>query len=292
MSAGAVPVRETVGEALRYVRENLRFVAIIALIFAVVSTLLSAVTLAMPQVSILTMVANGMVQAFSFGALLAGALYGADAVRGRWSRDGWRVWAAMVVVAFFMFIIMFVVFMVVGIVLFSGPLASYIGDLQTAGSDEARVMSILTRIGEEQPLPLLAATLFCAGIWLLLTSRLYLAAPASVDAGRILTFETWKWTKGAMLGISAARFMLLIPAYVLMFALTMLLGRVFGFSVLDAASMRAALSANPIGIIIFEFVSSFIVLFLYAALEAGLSAYLYRGLKPADAPAASSPAAI
>lgn len=292
MSAGAVPIRESVGGALRYVRENLRFVTTVALAFAVVSTLLSALTLAMPQVSIITMVANGLVQAFSFGALLVGALYGADTVRGRWSQDGFRVWSAMVVIAFFMFIIMFGVFMVVSMVLFAGPLSPYIGELQAAGSDETRVMSLLTRIGTEQPLPLLLAALFCGAVWLLFTSRLYLAAPASVAAGRILTFETWKWTKGAMFGISAARFMLLIPAYVLMFALTMLLGRVFGFSILDGASMQQALSANPVGIIIFEFVSSFIVLALYASLEAGLSAYLYNGLKPADATAASPRPAV
>jgi hypothetical protein len=128
-------------------------------------------------------------------------------------------------------------------------------------------------------------------VWLLLTSRLYLAAPASIDAGRILTFETWNWTKGAVLRITWARFMLLVPAYVLMFALTTLLGRLFGFNVLDGASMQAALSTNPIGIIVFEFVSSFIVLGLYVPLEAGLSAYLYKGLKPDGAPAAVQPPA-
>ena len=286
-----VPIRESVGAALRYVRENLRFIAIVAGIFAVASTLVSAVALAVPQAGIFTMVANGIIQAFCYGALIAGTLYGADSVRARWTQDGWRVWASMVVVGFFMVIVLFVVTIPASIALVAGPLGRYAEDLTAAGSNQQAVLEIMTRFVQENPGAILITMMFYFIIWLLLTSRLYLAAPASVDAGRILTFETWKWTKGAMFRITWARFMLLVPAYVLMFAISMLLGRLFGFSPFDAASMQAAVSANPIGIIIYEFISSFIVLTLYASLEAGLSSYLYRGLKPADAPAATPPPA-
>lgn len=289
MSAGSVPVRESVGAALRYARENIRFIAIVGGIFAVASTLISAFTLAAPQVGILTMVANGIIQAFCYGALAAGALYGVDSVRARWAQDGWRVWSSMVVVGFFMAIVVLVFTIPVSITLAAGPLARYSADLQAAGSDQAAVMQIMLRFVEENPVAVLLVALFYGAVWLLLTSRLYLAAPASIDAGRILTFETWNWTKGAMFGIAWARMMLLIPAYILMFAVTMLLGRLFGFNLLDGASLQAASAANPIGMIIFEFISSFAVLVLYASLEAGLSSYLYRGLKPAGAPAASPP---
>lgn len=280
-----VPVRESVGAALRFVRENTRFVVTIAGIFAVVSTLISAITLSLPQVGLLTMVANGIAQAFCYGALVGGALYGAGAIRGRWPQDGWRVWASMVIVGFFMCIVVVVTTIPVSIALVAGPLGRYAAELQTAGSDQAAVLAIMMRFVEENPMAIVATVLFYFLVWLYLTSRLYLAAPASVDAGRTLTFETWNWTKGAVLGITWARVMVLIPAYVLMFALTALLGRLFGFNVLDTASMQSALSANPVGIIGFELISSFIVLALYASLEAGLSAYLYKGLKPADATA-------
>jgi hypothetical protein len=273
------------------VRENVRFSASVALIYTVVSTLIAGLTLSVPQLGVVTMVANGVVQAFCYGALTAGALFGVDTVRSRWPRDGWRVWSSMVVVGFFMTIVMFVITIPVTIALVAGPLGSYAPDLQAAGSDQDAVMRIMVRFVEENPLAILVTALFFFVVWLLLTSRLYLAAPASVDAGRILTFETWKWTKGATLRITWARFMLLVPAYALMFALTALFGRFFGFNVLDGASMQAAVAANPMGVIIFEFITSFIVLGLYAALEAGLSAYLYKGLKPADAPAASAPPA-
>ena len=291
MSVGAVPVRESVGAALRYVRENVRFIASIALLYAVVSTLIAGLTLSVPQLGVLTMVANGVVQAFCYGALTAGALFGVDTVRSRWPRDGWRVWSSMVVVGFFMTIVMFVITIPVTIALVAGPLGSYAADLQAAGSDQDAVLQIMIRFVEENPLAVLVTALFFFVVWLLLTSRLYLAAPASVDAGRTLTFETWKWTRGATLRITWARFMLLVPAYALMFALTALLGRVFGFNVLDSASLQAAVAANPIGVIIFEFITSFIVLAIYASLEAGLSAYLYKGLNPAGAPAASAPPA-
>lgn len=291
MPARAVPVRESVGAALRFVRENLRFVGTVALIYAVISTLIAGLAFSVPQLGVLTMVANGIVQAFCYGALTVGALFGVESVRSRWTRDGWRVWSSMVVVGFFMTIVVFVITIPVTIALVAGPLGAYATDLQAAGSDQAAVMQIMMRFIEENPLAILFTGLFYFAVWLLLTSRLYLSAPASVEAGRILTFDTWNWTKGAMLRITWARFMLLVPAYALMFALTALLGRVFGFNVLDGASMQAALAANPVGVIIFEFITSFMVLALYASLEAGLSAYLYRGLKPADAPAAVAPPA-
>lgn len=286
-----VPVRESVGAALRYVRENLRFIAIVGGVFAIASTLISAFALAVPQAGIFTMVANGIVQAFCYGALIAGALYGVDAARGRWTQDGWRVWSSMVVVGFFMAIVILVFTIPVSITLVAGPMARYSSDLQAAGSDQAAVMQIMMRFVEENPVAVLLVTLFYGAVWLLLTSRLYLAAPASVEAGRILTFETWNWTKGSMIGITWARMMLLIPAYILMFAITMLLGRLFGFNMLDSASLQEAVRANPVGLIIFEFISSFVVLVLYASLEAGLSSYLYRGLKPADAPHPAPPPA-
>jgi hypothetical protein len=287
MAASAVPVQESVGAALRFVRENWRFVTIVAAVFAVLSTLVSGLALFVPQVGLLAMAASGVIQAFCYAALIAAALFGAQGVGARWPRDGWRVWASMAVIGFFLFIVMFVVTIPISIALAAGPLAPYVGDLQQAGSDQAAVMAVMTRFMQENATAMLLVSLFYGAVWFLLTSRLYLAAPASVDAGRILTFETWKWTKGAMLRITWARVMLLLPSYVLMFTLTLLLGRLFGFDVLDGASLQAAVRANLIGVIVFEFVSSFIVMALYASLEAGLSSYLYRGLRPEEAPPAA-----
>lgn len=287
MAEGAVPVRESVGAALRFVRENVRFIAITAAAFAGASTLVTSASLFFPGAALLTMVASGIIQAFCYAVLIGAALFGAQSVGARWRADGWRVWAAMVVIGFFLAIVLFVVTIPVSIVLAAGPLVPYVTDLQHAGSDQDAVLRVMMRFVENNPTTILAVALFYTVIWFLLTSRLYLAAPASVEAGRILTFETWKWTKGAMLRITWARLMLLAPAYILAGALGHLLGRVFGIDTLDPASISAAVSANPAGVLAFDLVRSFIVLALYAPLEAGLSAYLYRGLKPSDAPPAA-----
>ncbi len=284
MAQGAVPIRESVGAALRFARDNLRFVLITAAAFAGASVLVTSASLLVPQAGILTMVASGIIQAFCYAVLIGAALFGAQTLGGRWRNDGWRVWAAMVVIGFFLAIVMFVLTIPVSIVLAAGPLTPYVADLQHAGSDQDAVLRVMTRFIQDNPTAILLVALFYTVVWFFLTSRLYLAAPASIDAGRILTFETWKWTKGSMLRITAARLLLLAPAYVLAGAIGHLIGRLVGINTLDPASISAAVAANPIGVLGFDLLRSFIILALYAPLEAGLSSYLYRGLKPADAP--------
>lgn len=287
MANGAVPIRESVGAAFGFVRENPRFVAIAAILGAVASVIVSAISLAAPQVGVVSTVASGLLQAFIYSALIGCALYGAAAASTSWRNDGWRVWAAMIVVGFFLAIIMLVVTIPVSIILAAGPLGRYAAELQGVGSDQQAVLGIMMRFAEENPTTILVVMLFYCAIWFLLTSRLYLAAPASVDAGRIRTFETWSWTKGAMLRITAARVLLLVPAYIFSGALGHIVGLAFGLNTLDATSIAAAAAANPVGLLAFDFLRSLIILALYAPLEAGLSSYLYRGLKPAEAPPAA-----
>jgi hypothetical protein len=123
--------------------------------------------------------------------------------------------------------------------------------------------------------------LFYTAIWLLLTARLYLAAPASVDAGRVLTFETWRWTRGAVAPIMWARIMLLAPAYVFVSALDALIASLFGISAFDPAAVASMAQGNPLAFLAYVFATSFITIALYAALEAGLSTALYRVLNQA-----------
>lgn len=281
--AGNVPIFESVGAALRYVRENIRFIAIASAAGAAALTLLTGLNLAAPQVGLVTWVVGRAAEAIVYAAFLGAALLGSGAVRSRWLNDGMRVWAAMAIVGFFLFIVMFVAFMIAGVVMAAGPLAPYVNDLTAAGGDEAAVMAVMVRFAEENAVAVLLFTLFLGAIWMLLTSRLYLAAPASVDQQRILTFETWSWTKGAMLRITAARLLLLIPANLFVGAVGHLIGRLIGINTLDPATHAAAASANPAGYLAFVFATGVLALALYSALEAGLSTYLYRGLKPAEA---------
>jgi hypothetical protein len=282
--AGNVPIRDSVGAAFAFVRENVRFVAIAAVAGAAALTLVGALALAMPALGLITLLASSLAQAFVYAALVGAALFGSDAARMRWSRDGGRVWAAMAIIGFFLFIVMFVASIVASIVLVAGPLGPYLNDLQGAGADNAAVMEVMLRFADDNPVALLLLMLFFGAIWLLLTSRLYLAAPASVDQQRILTFETWKWTKGAMMRIVGARLLLLAPAHIFAGALSHLVGRAAGLNTLDPATTAAVASANPVGYLLFVFVSGLITFSLYSSLEAGLSSYLYRGLRPAEPP--------
>lgn len=282
MAQGAVPIRESVGAALRFLRENLRFVLMTAALFAAISTALTALGMFVPQAGLVTTVGSAVMQALCYAIFIGAALFGAGAVGARWRTDGWRVFASMAVVGFFLLIVMFVATFVVSIVLAAGPIAPYVDDLQRAGSDQVAVMQVMARFVQENSATILFVLLFYTIIWFLLTSRLYLAAPASVDAQRVLSFETWKWTKGSMLRITAARLLLLAPAYMFTFAVSQLVDRLAGFSAFDPGSVTAAVAANPAGVLASAFVNAFIVLALYAPLEAGLSTYLYRGLKPAE----------
>jgi hypothetical protein len=281
--AASVPIRESIGAAFAFVRENLRFILIVAVAGAAAVTAVGAVTLAVPAIGLVTTLLSTVAQAFAYAALTAAALFGSGAARMRWTSDGGRVWAAMAIIGFFLFIVMFVASMMASVAMFAGPLAPYLDDLQNAGGDNAAVTAVMMRFVEANPVPLLLFVLFFGVIWMLLTSRLYLAAPATVDQQRILTFETWKWTKGAMLAITGARLMLLLPANIFIGAVSHLIGRAFGFNTLDPASAAATAQGNPAGYLLFVFIAGFLQLALYSSLEAGLSSYLYRGLKPQEA---------
>jgi hypothetical protein len=282
--AGNVPIRESVGAALRFSRENVRFIALVAGAGALATTAFSGLAMAAPVLGLFASLGSSLAHAAVYAALVGAFLRGPAEARGRWLADGWRVFAAMAVIGFFLFIVFFVLSIPVMIILFAGPMAPYVADLQSAAADQAAVMAVMTRFAEENPGALLAVTLFYSAVWLLLTSRLYLAAPASVDAGRILTFETWKWTQGATLRIIGARLLLLAPANILSGALGYLAGRLVGVDAFNPASAAAAATSNPAGFLFYVLVAGFISFALYSALEAGLSSYIYRGLKPAAPP--------
>jgi hypothetical protein len=145
----------------------------------------------------------------------------------------------MAIIGLFLFLVL-LVGMFPGVMLLAmGPLAPYANELQAAGEDQAAAMAIMTRFMQENPLPILIFVIVYLGIWLLLTSRLYLAAPATVDRDRILSFDTWRWTKGNALRIAFARLMLLGPAYVLVMTLAFIVGQALGVDVLAPAASAA-----------------------------------------------------
>jgi hypothetical protein len=280
MAEGKVPVRESVGAALRFVRENWRPIATISAISAAVSTLLAVTGVFAGALALPITAVSSFVGAATYAAFTSGCLSGFSGLQQRLLGDGVRVWTAMAVVAFFLLIVC-VVLGIPGVIVFAiliGP--RYGAELAQVSGDQAATMTLMQRILAENPGMLLAFLVFYGLIWFALTSRLYLSAPASVDAKRILTFETWSWTRGNMWRIVGARLMLLLPAYVIAAGLSFLLAGAIGLNVNDPASVQAYASAQTPLYAAYMLVSGFLQLGLYSALEAGLSTYLYRGLKP------------
>ena len=205
MADGRVPVRESVGAALRFVRETWQPIAVVSAIGAVVLTILSVLSTTVPALSLPVTIATTFANAFVYAAFISACLAGAPGLAQRIGGDGMRVWGAMAVVGFFLLIV-FVVLGIPGIIVFAVMVAGrYATELQAVQGDEAQMATLIQRIFTENPGILLGFLIFYGALWFALTSRLYLAAPASVDAKRILSFETWAWTKNNMLRILGAR---------------------------------------------------------------------------------------
>lgn len=288
MSQSRLSIRASVGEAFAAVRENLGFVVSLAALGTGLVVGLSALNAAVPALGLIGSLASTIVQAVLYAALLGAALYGARGIGGRIVGDGARVWVAMAIIGVLMTLVMFVITIPVIIALVVGPMAPYAADLQAAGSDQTAVMSVMMRFVEENPVALLVTALFYCAVWYLLTSKLYLAAPASVDRSRILTFETWNWTKGALFRIIGARLLLLLPAYVLVFAINYLVGMPLGIDPTDPQTMVALQAQNLPGFLLYVAVGGFVSLLVYTALEAALSTAMYRRLQPAEQPASQA----
>jgi hypothetical protein len=163
--AGNVPIRESVGAALRFSRENVRFIALVAGAGALATTAFSGLAMAAPVLGLFASLGSSLAHAAVYAALVGAFLRGPAEARGRWLADGWRVFAAMAVIGFFLFIVFFVLSIPVMIILFAGPMAPYVADLQSAAADQAAVMAVMTRFAEENPGALLAVTLFYSAVW-------------------------------------------------------------------------------------------------------------------------------
>lgn len=282
---GRVPVRESIGAAVRMWREQAGFVLILAVVGALAQTALAMGVQALAAnmgAGFLLQVALLLVSAFLYAALLGVFQFGQAGWGQRLGADGLRVFAAMVVVGFFLAIV-FVVGGIPGFLILGMYLAPYTGDIEAAGENEAMQMEVMGRFVQENLGPVLVIALVYAAIWLALTSRLYLAAPASAAEKRVMTFETWVWTKNNMLRIAAARIALLFPAMILAGGLQVLCAALIGIDVSDIFSVAALAQANPAMFALYSVMGQFFSLALLISLEAALSAYLYRGLRPSEA---------
>jgi hypothetical protein len=190
-----------------------------------------------------------------------------------------KLFAAMAVIGFFLLIVM-VVGALPGLIMVGMIFAPYQNELAAAQNDPTAGMALFRQVFAEQGVSLLLIGLLYGLIWLAITSRLYLAAPASVLENRVASFETWRWTQGNLVRISAARLVTLAPPLIIAGFVQAIVSSLLGVNTGDPAAVLASVQANAAPFIVASFVSTAASFIVYGACEAALSAYLYRGLKP------------
>lgn len=281
---GKVPIFESVQAAWRGAVKAAPALAPAALLGAVVVT-------AFNFLSMRAGMSGNLIGQMAFSALsgLGVALFFAPAILSALGDDarlspatltrGGRLFAAMAVLGFFLFIVV-VVGALPGLIMVGLVFAPYQAELAAAQDNPAAAMALFQKVFAEQGAPLLLVGLIYALIWLALTSRLYLTAPASVAENRVASFETWRWTQGNLLRISAARLLTLTPPLLVAALVQAIVTSVLGLNTSDPAAVLAMVKTNPAPFLAATFISTATSFLIYGACEAALSAYLYRGLKP------------
>jgi hypothetical protein len=151
-------------------------------------------------------------------------------------------------------------------------------EVKAAGEDQEALRAIMNRAVEDDPGVITWTMIGGVVLGFALTTRFYLAAPATIDRQRITLFESWRMTRGNFLRIVGARLLLLGPAFILVSALQALIAGALGVSAGDPVAMLSYAGANPAGFALFYSASIFLQITIFSALEAGLSANLYRSL--------------
>lgn len=93
--------------------------------------------------------------------------------------------------------------------------------------------------------------------------RLALFAPATIAERRIVVWEAWPWTRGNAWGVFASVFLLVVSVLLITTMIEALISPVFGSLIL-----------------VLKFAMAWINAVLAGVLVQGLTAYLYRGLRP------------
>jgi hypothetical protein len=269
-----LPIRDSVGAALRFVRENWRFVFSVAAIAAVGQ---GVILIAGPN--LIWMLGLLVAVTGAHTALTSAALDIPRPFISRLGGDMARVAAAMALIGFFLAIL----FIMIMFVTMSVLIAPYQAEVLAAGEDQVAIQAILERAVAGQPHVTQGAMLVAAVLVFAITTRFYLAAPATIDRKRVTVFESWRMTRGNFLRIAGARLLLLGPAFIFASALQTLLANALGAPIGDPVATLNYGAANPLGFAVFYTASIFLQIVIFSVLEAGLSAKIYRALTPPPA---------
>lgn len=276
---GKVPIVESIQAAWSTARRMAPGLAPAAAVAAALAALFNFLSLqnasGSPALQLVESLGAGFALALFAATAMVGALGGPTALNAAGARLAVKLFAAMIVIGFFL-VILFTVAAIPGFIILGAALAPYSDDLKKASGDPDATMQFLSAHSE----PFVALAIVFSLIWLAVTSRLYLAGPASVAEDRVATFETWKWTQGNLLRIMATRLGALLPLAIVSSMIQLGVTTALGFDALDPIGLAEKAVAAPAKFAIVTFVSAFVNFLVYASCEAALSTYLYRGLKP------------
>ncbi|MGE3143231.1 MAG: hypothetical protein AB7L65_07900 [Hyphomonadaceae bacterium] len=269
--AGKAPILESVSAAIGLWRAALPRVWPYALAGGLLIVGLDLASAGQPGAGLVLQLLSVAAMAFVYNLQLELALENAPRAWGARLASWARLFAAMAIIGFFLMLFFFVL-LIPGMGILTNAAGVTPAQMEALGDDPAAMMQFAQTLVQEHWQVALALTIFYGAVWLLVTSRLYVAAPASVAETRIRTFETWPWTKDNMLRICAMRIVLLGPILVVTWIL--LTGLV---SVLGADQMR-----EPGVAFVARGAMQVFSLLVASGLEAALSAYLYKGLRPSQ----------
>jgi hypothetical protein len=265
---GFAPVWASIGAALRFAVEHWRFVLMVAIAAAGAH----ALALAGLGASLLWLLGFVLIATVVHAVLTRAALSGPASVRQYASGDAPRTLAALCIVGLLVVIVFFVLWTAAAAIL----IAPYVEEAAKLKDDAAATQALMQRAIAAQPNMVAGIGLVGALLIFALTSRFYFAAPASVAQGRVLAFQSWAATRGHSLRIMVARLVLLGPAFILASALQSIAGGLLGVNFQDTSAVLQRAFTDPL----FWGVMQALQVAIYGALEAGLSAQLYRQLAP------------
>jgi hypothetical protein len=177
-----------------------------------------------------------------------------------------------------------IIFIMLTFVAMSILITPYEAEVKAAGENQAALQAIIQRAINGRPEVTFWIMAIGAAIVFALTTKLYVAAPASIERGRVTLFDSWRMTRGNFLRIAGARLLLMTPAFIFVSALQTLVSIALRTPVADPAVMLQYAESNPLLFAAFYTCSFFLQIAVFSALEAALSAKVYRALSAAPAP--------
>jgi hypothetical protein len=285
---GKVPIVESARAGFDFFRAHWRQTAPAAALAAVVAT---AAQVATSEPAGLGLPAQLLV---NLAAAVVGVLYSALlyrlALRGdasgwfglKFGADELRLLGASAVIGFFFFIILVVGGLAVGFALVAAGRDAGV-DWSTLESDPEAAAAALEKMfsgGAGLAWLMVFAAAFFGLLWL--SARLSLALPATIGERRVLTFETWAWTRANGLRIVAALLLLAAPMVFGLALATGVIEAVLGVVTGDPAAVRAPVAGRlwlyAVSLLVTDLAQYAIIL----PAVAGLQAHLYMGLRPPD----------